>query len=103
MKRKVSSRAKAVSSPAQESQLAAGAAAPSAKASPRVEVTLSLCPAAYGLLVAMAAYDEIVSVEACILTQLSENIEAWCKAISRAENVQELFLSGEVLVKKEEA
>ena len=68
-----------------------------------VEITLRLTPAAYGLLAAMAAYRDEPDVETCILTQLSENVEAWCEAASNQAVVQELFMSGKVVVKKEAA
>ena len=51
----------------------------------------------------MAAYRDEPDVETCILTQLSENVEAWCEAASNQAVVQGLFMSGKVVVKKEAA
>ena len=68
-----------------------------------VSITLELTPAAHGLLVAMAAYRDVATVENFIKTQLAESVEAWCEGVSNHGSVQELFLSGKVTVEKEEA
>lgn len=66
------------------------------KPTQNVEVTVSLTPAAYGMLVAMAAYDRKASVEDWIVDDVAKGISSFCEAIGDTDECVELFKTGKV-------
>ena len=47
-----------------------------------IQITLSLTPAAHGLLVAMATSEGHPSVQACILAELADEVNEWVETVT---------------------
>ena len=69
----------------------------------KIDVTVSLTPAAYGMLVAMAAYDRKGSVEDWIVHDIATGISSFCEAIGDTDECVELFKTGKVARSEEAA